>query len=90
LRRRQIPTERQLFGRHISWNARLIQWYFSDAVNFEPPLRPSRLKHSTEVGISIGFDRPFNILGYQLSQAGIGFEKSHDYDAISLFASFPF
>jgi hypothetical protein len=86
----KIPTKRQLFGHRISWNARLIQWYFSDAVNFEPPLRPFRLEHSTEVGISIRFDRPFNILGFQLRQAGIGVEKSDDYDAITLFSSFPF
>lgn len=86
----KIPTERQLFGRRISWSMRLIHWYFGGAANFEPPLRPSRLERSTEAGISIGFDRPFNILGYQLSQAGIGVEKSDDYDAITLFTSFPF
>ena len=86
----KIPSERQLFGRRISWHARLIQWYFSNAVVFKPPLLPFRLEKSTEIGIAIGFSRPLNILGYKLRQAGIGFEKSDDYEAITLYASFPF
>lgn len=65
-------------------------------VNYDAGERPNnndpdfRLEKSTELGIAIGFSRPFNILGYKLRQAGIGFEKSDDYEAITLYASFPF
>lgn len=86
----RLPLQQELFGRRMSWHLRAISWYFSDEVDFEPPLKPTRLNSSFEVGVSVGFDRPFNILGYQFRQGGIGFEGSNDYKAITLFTTFPF
>jgi hypothetical protein len=86
----RIPTQQEFFSRRISWHARIIRWYFTNAVNFEPPLRPQTLNETTEFGIAVGFSRPFNIFGYQLHQAGISFETANDYKAIGLYTSFPF
>jgi hypothetical protein len=86
----RLPMQQELFGRRLSWQLRAIGWYFSDSVDFEPPPKPSKLNKSFEMGLSVAFDRPFNILGYKFTQGGIGFETANNYRAITLFTTFPF
>ena len=86
----RLETEQVLLGRKLSWHFRLIQWYFSDAVEFEQPLEVDELNSATEVGVAIGVNKPFNILGYQAQQLGIGYEWADDYRAITFFTTFPF
>jgi hypothetical protein len=83
-------TEQVLFGRKLSWHFRLMQWYFSDVIEFEHPQKAFELNSATEVGVSIGVNKPFNILGYQAQQLGIGYEWADDYRAITFFTTFPF
>ena len=45
---------------------------------------------SNEIGFSFGLSHPIRILGYDFKQGGIGFERSDDYEAIPLYANFPF
>jgi hypothetical protein len=86
----RLETEQVLLGRKLSWHFRLIQWYFSDAVEFEEPLEVYELNSATEVGVSVGVNKPFNILGYQAWQLGIGYEWADNYRAITFFTTFPF
>jgi hypothetical protein len=83
-------TEQVLFGRKLSWHFRLMQWYFSDAIEFEQPQKTFELNSATEVGVSVGVNKPFNILGYQAQQLGIGYEWADNYRAITFFTTFPF
>lgn len=86
----RLETEQVVFGRSLSWHFRLLQWYFSDAVKFEQPLEVYELNSATEVGVSVGFNKPFNIMGYRLRQMGIGYEWADNFRAITFFTTFPF
>jgi|GEM_PF-1800634 len=86
----KIPTKWYAFGRNLSLHGRLLQYYFGNPVNFEQETDLFKVKYSTEVGISFGVNPPINILGYDFRQAGIGFERSGEYKAITLFTTFPF
>jgi hypothetical protein len=86
----RIPTDWEMAGRRVSWNLRLIQWYYSNAVNFKPPRERYELTEVTEVGVSLSVDKPIKILGYGFSQAGIGYEKTSGFDAIVFYTTFPF
>ncbi|RLA40412.1 MAG: hypothetical protein DRR06_17505 [Gammaproteobacteria bacterium] len=86
----KIPTNISVFERSISWHLRAFQWYFSDTKTFREPLLPFKLNNSTEVGISFGLDRPIRMLGYDFSQFGVGYEWSGDFEAITVFTTFPF
>ncbi|MEH6552332.1 MAG: hypothetical protein V7744_20340 [Pseudomonadales bacterium] len=86
----KIPTSWKIFDRNISWHARIIHWHFTDAVNFKPPSKPTDIHNATEIGFSLGLNPGINILGYNFTQGGIGYEKADGYDAIVLFTTFPF
>ena len=68
----KIPTNWSVFDRYVSWHLRAIQWYFTDAADFEEPVLPFKLKHSTQLGLSFGLSRPIDMLGYKFTQLGIG------------------
>jgi hypothetical protein len=85
-----LPFSWQLKNQEVSWNIRLIHWKFTNAVNFEPPHEKFKLEEATEIGFSFSLSKPLRILGYDFKQGGVGFEKSNDYEAIVLYASFPF
>ena len=86
----RLPTDWQPYGHRVSWQARLLQWYFTDAVNFNPPSEKTTVSRSTEVGISFSVDPPISILGYPFTQGGIGYQVANGYNAITLFTTFPF
>lgn len=86
----KIPTNLVVAGRYISWHIRAIQWYFTDAVDFEEPLLASSINRTTELGLSFGLSRPVPILGYNFSQLGVGYEWANDLSAIKFFTTFPF
>lgn len=83
-------TNWQPYGHRVSWHGRLIQRYFTDAVNFDPPYEKTKINRSTELGVSFGIDPPISILGYKFTQGGIGYQFADGYDAITLFTTFPF
>lgn len=84
------PTDWQPYGHRVSWHARLLQWYFTDAVNFNPPTEKTTVSRSTELGVSFSIDPPISILGYSFTQGGIGYQAANGYEAITLFTTFPF
>jgi hypothetical protein len=86
----RLGTEQVLMGRKLSWHFRLMRWYFSDVVEFEQPMKVEELNSTTEVGVSVGVNKPFNILGYQAQQLGIGYEWADNFRAITFFTTFPF
>jgi hypothetical protein len=86
----RLGTEQVLMGRKLSWHFRLMRWYFSDVVEFEQPMKVEELNSTTEVGVSVGVNKPFNILGYQARQVGIGYEWADNFRAIKFFTTFPF
>jgi hypothetical protein len=86
----KIPTNWSVGDRYISWHLRAIQWYFTDAVDFEEPVLPSRLKSATELGLSFGLSRPVQFLGHGFTQFGVGYEWDSDIKAITFFTTFPF
>ncbi|MCX2980244.1 hypothetical protein EYC98_05100 [Halieaceae bacterium IMCC14734] len=86
----RIDTQQQLFDREISWHLRALLWQYSDALRFEPPLQLFKLNSATEVGVSVGFSRPFNIFGYKFHQGGIGYEWADDFKAVKFYTTFPF
>jgi hypothetical protein len=86
----KIPTNMSVFERSISWHLRAFQWYFSDAKTFDEPLLSFQLNHTTEVGLSFGLDRPINMLGYDFTQLGVGYEWSNGFEAVKFFTTFPF
>ena len=61
-----------------------------DVVKFEQPTQTYELNSATEVGVSVGFNQSFDIMGYQLRQLGVGYEWADDYRAIKFFTTFPF
>jgi len=83
-------TNWRLFGKRLSFHPRLIQWFYVNPVDIEKPRFEEKLRHATEVGLSVGIDKPINILGYEFSQGGIAAEKGDDYRAIKLYTVFPF
>ena len=86
----KIPTQWSPFGHKVSWHARLLQYYFTNPVNFEEPDDEFAIKNSTEAGVSFSIDPPVYIMGYGFKQGGIGVEKAGNFRAIKLFTSFPF
>ena len=82
-------TNWQPFGRRVSWHLRGIHWAYTNAVNLEPPIEEVNIDNSTEIGVSFGISPPLNILGYKFRQAGIGYERSDEFNAIKLFTTFP-
>lgn len=86
----RLESEQVFAGRKLSWHFRLMQWYFSDVVKFEQPRQTYELNSATEVGVSVGFNQSFDIMGYQLRQLGVGYEWADDYRAIKFFTTFPF
>jgi len=86
----KIPTKWYAFGRNLSLHGRVLQYFFGNPVNFEDQLDEFKVKYSTELGISVGLDKPINIFGYKFRQGGIGFERAGEYKAIKLFTTFPF
>lgn len=86
----KIPSNLVVFDRSISWHLRAFQWYFSDPMNFEEPVQPFELNHSTEVGLSFSLDRPVRMLGYDFTQLGVGYEWSGGFEAVTFFTTFPF
>ncbi len=86
----KIPTNWYPFGHKVAWHGRLLQYYFSNPVNFEEPDDEFAINNSTEVGVSFSIDPPLYIMGYGFKQGGIGFEKADNFTAIKLFTTFPF
>jgi hypothetical protein len=86
----KIPTTWSVGDRYISWHLRALQRYFTDAVDFEEPVLPSKLKSATELGLSFGLSRPIRVLGYDFTQLGVGYEWASDIKAIKFFTTFPF
>ena len=86
----KLQTSWAPLGHRVSVHGRLLQWYYSNAVNFEPPREPTNLNRATEIGLSFGIDPPINIFGYQFQQGGIGYERADEVKAIKLFTTFPF
>ena len=86
----KIQTQWYPFGHKVAWHGRLIQYHFSNPVNFEEPDDEFAIKSSTEVGVSFSIDPPLYIMGYGFKQGGIGIEKADNFRAIKLFTSFPF
>lgn len=86
----KFPTNWLVFDRYVSWHVRTIHWNFTNAVDFEEPVLPFKLNHSTEIGLSFGLSRPIKMLGYNFTQVGVGYEKADGYEAIKFFTTFPF
>lgn len=86
----KIPTSLVVFERYISWHIRAIQWYFTDAVDFEAPLKSSEIDRTFELGLSFGISRPVRILGYNFTQLGMGYEWADGFRAVKFFTTFPF
>lgn len=86
----KIPTRLVVLDRYISWHIRAIQWYFTDAVDFEAPLLSSEIDRSFELGLSFGLSRPIRILGYNFTQLGVGYEWADGFNAVKFFTTFPF
>lgn len=86
----KIPTKMMVADRYISWHIRAIQWYFTDAVDFEKPLLSSGINRSHELGLSFGLSHPVRVLGYDFTQLGVGYEWSKDLSAVKFFTTFPF
>lgn len=86
----KIPTNWQVLGRDVSWHLRAIKWYFSDPATFEKPLQAFDLNDSNELGLSFGLSRPIRIMGYDFTQAGVGYEWADGFEAITFFTKFPF
>ena len=78
------------FGYRVSWHGRLVQYFFTGKVEFEPPPKKEEIKSSTEVGLSFGIDPPINIFGYKFRQGGIAYERADDVRAIKFLTTFPF
>jgi len=78
------------FGYRVSWHGRLVQYFFTHRVAFQPPTETVKIQNSTEVGVSFGIDPPINIFGYKFRQGGIAYERSEDVRAIKFLTTFPF
>lgn len=83
-------TNWEPFGRRVSLHTRVIQWIYGDGLRLEPPIERVNIDNATEIGVSFGISPPINILGYKFRQGGIGYERSDEYNAITLFTTFPF
>jgi hypothetical protein len=86
----KYSTSWVLFDRSVSWHLRAIRWQITDPLEFQKPLLSSKLKNSSEIGFSLGLSRPIRLIGFNLSQVGIGYATSDGYDAVKIFARFPF
>lgn len=86
----KIPTNWSVGGRYVSWHLRAVQWYFTEAVEFKEPAIRSKLESSTELGLSFGLSSPVRVLGYNVTQLGVGYEWANDFEAIKFFTTFPF
>jgi hypothetical protein len=86
----KYATNWSIFDRLVSWHLRAIRWQITDPVEFAKPLFTYKLDSSTEIGLSLGLSRPVKLFGYNFSQLGIGYAKADGYDAIKIFARFPF
>jgi len=81
---------RPLGDRRISWHFRAIGRLYTNDLDFPAPPRKESIESTMEVGISIGIDKPINILGYKFRQGGIGYEWSENLKGIRFFTTFPF
>jgi hypothetical protein len=86
----KFPTNWSVFDRDVSLHLRAIRWNFTNPVEFENPVQSYDLHYSTEVGLSFGLSRPINMLGYNFTQLGVGYEKGDEFKAIKFFTTFPF
>jgi hypothetical protein len=86
----KIPTNWSVGGRYISWHLRALHWQFTDAVDFEEPVLPTKLNSANELGLSFGLSRPVRVLGYDFTQLGVGYEWADDFKAVKFFTTFPF
>ena len=78
------------FGYRVSWHGRLIQYFFTHEITFEPPPTEVKVRSSTEIGVSFGIDPPVNILGYKFRQLGLAYEYADNVRGIRLTTTFPF
>ncbi len=83
-------TNQTVFGRRLAWHGRLIQYYYTNKVDFDPPPTEEQLRSSTEIGISASIDPPITIFGFDYSQWGVSYENSDIGSAIKLITTFPF
>lgn len=86
----KYSTSWVIFDRSVSWHLRAIRWQITDPVEFQKPLLSSKLENSTEIGFSLGLSHPVRLIGFNLSQLGVGYAKADGYDAVKIFARFPF
>jgi hypothetical protein len=84
------PTHLSAFGRRLFVQARVVQTFYLDPADIDRPRDTTRINRSTEIGMSIGLDRPVDILGYPFRQGGVAFEYADGVKAIKLVTTFPF
>ena len=79
-----MVSSRWPLGYRVSWHPRIIQWFFQDPLEFDPPEAQDRVRYTTEFGLSIGINPPINVLGYDFRQGGIAYERGDNINAIKL------
>ena len=89
----RIPVNVAFRDRGVFLNPQLIRYYYSNEVEFSS-LPPSdefvELGAETQIGLAIGVERPFNILGFAPDRFGLAYRFSDNLKAVVLMTGFPF
>jgi hypothetical protein len=84
------PLSWRLGDRQTALHTQLIGYHYVDEANFNTAQGDTTLRSTVQLGFAVGVEPAIKVLGFSMSQIGIGFRYGEDFSAITLVTSFPF